>query len=118
MADKVSPCCTTYLVVGVVAVTGAAATLNVLVRMTSVLLAVRVFAWAGWMDPFMPTATKMIGRMLQASTTHADFVHARIVLSLSFQWDQRRTLLVRTPKARTGWEGKGLRRAALPADRN
>jgi hypothetical protein len=94
--------------VGLVAVTGAAATLRVLVRMTSVLLAVRVFAWAGWMDPFIPAATGMIDRMPQASTTHADFVHVRIVLSLSFQWNQRRTLLVRTPKARTGREGKDL----------
>ena len=49
----------------------------------------------------MPTATRMISRMLQASTTHADFVHIRTVLSLSFQGDQRRTLLARTPKART-----------------
>jgi hypothetical protein len=98
MPDNVSPCCTTYLVVGLVAVTGGVATLSVLVRVTSVLLAVRVFAWSRWTDPFMPTAT----RMLQASTTHADFVHVRIVLSLSFQRDQRRTLLVRTPKVRTG----------------
>ena len=90
--DSVSPLCTTYLVVWAVAVTGAAAMLSVLVRVTSVLLAVRVLAWAGWTDPFRPTATRMIDRMLQASTTHADFVHARIVLSLSFQWDQRRTL--------------------------
>src|SRR5215470_492079 len=108
MADKVSPLCTTYLVVRVVAVTGAAATLNVLVRMTSVLLAMRVFAWATGTDPFMATATRMIGRMLQASTTHADFVHARMVLSLSFQGIQRRTLLVRTPMARTGGKERDL----------
>ena len=31
--------------------------------------------------------------MLQASTTHADSVHVRMVLSLSFQVDPRRTLL-------------------------
>jgi hypothetical protein len=37
--------------------------------------------------------------MLQASTTHADFVHIRTVLSLSFRGDQRRTLLARTPMA-------------------
>ena len=37
----------------------------------------------------MPTATMKIARMLQANTRHADFVHARIVLSLSFQGDQR-----------------------------
>jgi hypothetical protein len=54
------------------------------------------------MDPFGPAAIRMTDRMLQASTTHADFVHVRMVLSLSFQGDQRRTLLVRTPKARTG----------------
>jgi len=46
----------------------------------------------------MPTAIKMIGKMVQASTTHADFVHVRMVLSLSFQGDQRRTQAVRTPK--------------------
>jgi hypothetical protein len=88
MPDKVSPCCTTYLVVGLVAATGAVATLSMLVRVTSVisvLLAVRVFAWARWTDPFMPTVTRTIDRMLQASTTHADFVHVRIVLSLSFR---------------------------------
>src|SRR5215469_4313002 len=84
MADKVSPLCTTYFVLLVVADTDAA-TLTVLVRMTSVLLAVRVFAWAGWTGPFVLTATRMMGRTLQASTTHADFVHARMVLSLSFQ---------------------------------
>jgi hypothetical protein len=65
-----------------------------------VLLAMRMFAWAGT-DPFMPPATSRISRMLQASTTHADFVHIRTVLSLSFQGDQRRTLLVRTPETRT-----------------
>jgi hypothetical protein len=88
MPDKVSPCCTTYLVVGLVAATGAVATLSMLVRVTSVisvLLAVRVFAWARWTDPFMPTVTRTIDKMLQASTTHADFVHVRIVLSLSFR---------------------------------
>src|SRR5215471_3600904 len=108
MADKVSPLRTTYFVVWVVAVICAATTLIVLVRMTSVLLAVRVFAWAGWTDPFILTATRMIGRMLQASTTHADFVHARMVLSLSFQGIQRRTLLVRTPMARTGGKERDL----------
>ena len=88
MPDSVSPLRTTYLVVWCVAVAGAAATLDVLVRMTSVVLpAVRVFAWVWWVDPFMPTATRMIGRMLQASTTRADFVHVRMVLSLSFQGD-------------------------------
>src|SRR5262249_34246896 len=102
MPDKGAPLRTTYLVVWRVAVTGAAAALDVLVRMTSVVLpAVRVFAWAWWADPFMPTAIRVIGRMLQASTTHADLIHVRMVMSLSFQGDQRRTLQVRTPKART-----------------
>ncbi len=102
MPDSVSPLCTTYLVVGLAAVTGAAAMLSVLVRVTSVLLAVRVFAWAGWTDPVIPAATKMIDRMLQASTTHADLIHARIVLSLSFQGDQRRTLLARRRRLEPG----------------
>src|SRR5215471_15147516 len=108
MLDNVSPYCTTYFVVCSVAVTGAAATFSMLVRMTSVLPAVRVFACAGWTAPFIPTATRMIDKMLQASTTHADFVHVRMVLSLSFLRDQRRTLQVRTPRAWTGEEGKDL----------
>src|SRR5215467_16187194 len=56
----------------------------------------------------MPTATRMTGRMLQASTTRADLVHVRMVLSLSFQGDQRRTLLVRTPEVRTGGKESDL----------
>ena len=75
-----------------------AARFSVLVRVTSVLLVVRVFARAGRTDPVMPTATRAAGRMLQASTTHADFVHVRMVLSLSFRGDQRRPLLARAPK--------------------
>jgi hypothetical protein len=108
MPDNASPDCTTYLVVWLIVVTGAAATLSVLVRVISVLLAVPVFAWAGWAGAFRATATRMIDRMLQASTTRADFVHVRMVLSLSFHGNQRRTLLVRTPRARTGREGKDL----------
>src|SRR5580704_5777854 len=81
MPDNVSPGCTTYLAAGRFPVTDAAATLSVLARVTSVvLLAMRVFAGAGRTDPFTPTATKMISRMLnQASATHADFVHIRTV---------------------------------------
>src|ERR1700677_4759489 len=106
MPDRVSPGCTTYLAAGLAAGTDAAVTLSVLARVTSVLLvllvlvllAMRWFAWAGRADPFMPTATRRTSRMLQASTTHADFVHIRTVVSLSFQGDQRRTL--RGPDAR------------------
>ena len=53
IAARLSPRCTTYLAGELAAVIGAAAALNVLVlvlvlvRMTSVLLVVRVFAWAG-----------------------------------------------------------------------
>src|SRR5690242_2375959 len=109
MPDSVSPLRTTYFMVWLAAVMGGAATLTVLVRITSVVLpAVRVFAWAGWTDSLVPTATRMIDRMLQASTTHADSVHVRMVLSLSFQGDQRRTLLARTPKARTGGKESDL----------
>ena len=97
MLDKVSPGWTTYLVAGVLAVTDGAAMVSVLVRTSSVLLAVRMVAWAGWTDPFMPAVTRVIDRMVQASTTHADLVHVRMVLSLSFRGDQRRTLLVRAP---------------------
>ena len=94
MPDSVSPVRTRYLVAELVSVTGAAATLRVRVRMTSVVLfAVRVFAWAGGTDPLMPAAITMIDSTIQASTTHADLVHVRIVLSLSFLGNQRRTLL-------------------------
>src|SRR5215831_3150837 len=116
MPDSVLPSCTTYFVVWLAAVTGAAAALSVLVRMTSVLLAVRVFAWASGTDPCILIATRVTGRMLQASTTHADLIHVRIVLSLSFQGDQRRTLLVRTPRFEPVGR-KGLRLAAPPGGR-
>ena len=109
MPDNVSPGCTTYLAAGRFPVIDAAATLSALARVTSVvLLAMRMFAWAWRTDPFAPTITTMISGMHQASMTHADFVHIRTVLSLSFQGDQRRTLQVLTPKARTGREGKDL----------
>ena len=102
MLDRVSPSWTTYRVRGVGAVTGAAAR-SVLVKVILVLLCVRVFAWAGrGADPCVTAATSMIGTMLQASTTHADLSHMRIVLSLSFQGDQRRALRARTPTGRTG----------------
>src|SRR5215831_21273793 len=56
--------------------------------------------------------------MLQASTTHADSVHVRMMLSLSFQGDQRRTLLVRTPGFEPGKEsdlgGRHLRQVGAP----
>jgi hypothetical protein len=94
MLDSVSPGCTTYLgagcavvavdVVDVVDVVDAAATSSVPVRVTAVvLLAMRMFAWAGGTYPPMPITTR-VSSMLQASTTHADFVHIRKVLSLSF----------------------------------
>jgi hypothetical protein len=86
MLDRVSPGCTTYLGAGcaVVAVVDAVATSSVLVRVTAVvLLAVRMFAWARGTDPLMPITTR-VSSMPQASTTHADFVHTRKVLSLSF----------------------------------
>ena len=97
MLDNVSPGWTTYLCPGRSPSTDGAAMVSVLVRTSSVLLAVRMVAWAGWTDPFMPVVTRVIDRMVQASTTHADLVHVRMVLSLSFRGDQRRTLLVRTP---------------------
>ena len=94
MPDSVSPGCTTYLAAGPAAMPGAAAALSVLARVTwVVLLAMRMFAWTGRAGPVMPAATTMmIVRMLQASPTHADFVHACTVESLSFRGDQRRAL--------------------------
>ena len=54
-------------------------------------LAVRMAACAGSADLIMP-ATARMSRMLQAAITHADFVHTRTVVSLSFRRDQRRVL--------------------------
>src|ERR1700722_6794890 len=83
MPDNVSPGCTTYRAAGLTARTDTAATLPVSARMIPVLLlllllllAMRVSAWAGW-DRLMPAASMISGRALQASTTHADFVHTR-----------------------------------------
>jgi hypothetical protein len=65
---------------------------TLLVRVTwlvlPLLLAMRVFAWAGRMGPKEPTATRM-SRMLQASATHADIVRTRMVPSLSFRGNKR-----------------------------
>ena len=86
---------------GAVAVTGAAATLDALVRMTSA--ALRGCSPGPVAAPsYRPPS--MIARMLQA-TTRADFVHVRR-WSLSFQGSAP-TLLVRTPKAQPV-EGKDL----------
>ena len=61
-----------------------------------VLCVVRVVAWAGRADPVRPAAARAASMRVQASTTHADVVHARIRLSLSFRkGDQRRTLQAR-----------------------
>jgi len=49
-----------------------------------VMLAMRVFAWAGRKGPKEPTAV-MMSRMPQASATHADQVRTRMVPSLSFR---------------------------------
>ena len=98
MPDKVSPGWTTYLVAGVARRHGRRGDGQCAGEdVFGILLAVRMVAWAGWTDPFMPAVTRVIDRMVQASTTHADLVHVRMVLSLSFRGDQRRTLLVRTP---------------------
>ena len=60
----------------------------VLMLVLLVLLAMRVFAWAGRKGPEEPTAVKM-SRMPQASATHADQVRTRMVPSLSFQGCKR-----------------------------
>src|SRR5512146_2041727 len=97
MPDRVSPGWTTYLAVaaalGAVARDGVVLTL--LARVTWVmLLAMRWFAGAERTDPIMPAAIKA-DRTHPASTTHADFVHLRTVVLLSFHGDQRRTLRAR-----------------------
>jgi hypothetical protein len=57
---------------------------GLVVLVVPVLLAMRVFAWAGRRDPMGPAAV-MMSRMPQASTTHADHVRTRMVPSLSFR---------------------------------
>jgi hypothetical protein len=59
-----------------------------------VLFAMRWAAWARLTDLEMSVAATM-GRMLQASTMHADFVHLRTVVLLSFLRDQHRTMPAR-----------------------
>lgn len=71
MPDNALPGCMTYLAVEFVAVLNGAPAFSVLVRVISSLFAMRMFAWAGQTDPFMPAAARM-SRMLQASMTHAD----------------------------------------------
>jgi hypothetical protein len=47
--------------------------------------AVRLFAWVWRGDPVDPAVRSSRSRMPQASTTHADLVRTRMVVSLSFQ---------------------------------
>src|SRR5215469_8189812 len=78
MPDSVSPGRTAYraaVVAGFAAVGNVAVTCLVT---SVVLLAMRMLAWVPGTDPDMP-ATKRVSRTLQASTTHADFVHTRKV---------------------------------------
>ena len=56
--------------------------------------------------PAAATITATTKMQLQASTAHADLVRTRIVLSLSFRGNQRRTLQARTPKATRRSGGK------------
>jgi len=78
------------------------------VTVTWVMLAMRMLASAEPADAVM-SAAAMMGAMVKASTTHADLVHIRTVLSLSFHRDQRRTLLVRRRGHKPVGEGKDLR---------
>jgi len=65
--------------------------------------------------------------MLQANTKHADFVHARIVLSLSFQGDQRQARQAKNAEGTNrsgrkgtyagGTSGSGARHTGLAAAR-
>jgi len=114
MLDNESPGRTTYLGAGcacVAVAAGAAATSAVLVRVTAVvLLAMRMFAWARGTDPPMP-ATRRVISMLQASTTHADFVHTRKVRHFPSSGSAANALVRRRGMNR--WEGKELRRRNL-----
>jgi hypothetical protein len=61
------------------------APLVVAVVVVLVVVAVRVVAWAWRWAPVMGPAVVSRSRMPQASTTHADLVRTRMVLSLSFR---------------------------------
>jgi hypothetical protein len=93
MPDNVSPGCTTYLAVARAVVTPAVARVGRARVMTSVVLAVPMFACGRLNGRLMLAVSRRTRRMPQASTTHADFVRTRTVLSLSFLKPQRQTLL-------------------------
>jgi hypothetical protein len=57
----------------------------VMMLVVLVVVAVRVVAWAWRWAPVMGPAVVSRSRMPQASTTHADLVRTRMVLSLSFR---------------------------------
>src|SRR5579859_5526353 len=92
MRDRVSPGRTAYLgdwagLPGAGFRPPAMAVVVKVVRVTGVvLIAMRWVAWAR-AGPAGPAAARMV-RMHQASTTHADIVHLRMVVLLSFRWDQ------------------------------
>jgi hypothetical protein len=99
MADRVSPGSTVHVAARPARCAVTAAVLAVtesLVRITGVLVvlavlmltAVLMFAWAGPGIRRPTSATR--GRMHQAITTHADIVHLRTMVLLSFLGDRRR----------------------------
>jgi hypothetical protein len=61
-----------------------------------------MFAWAG--RPGGGTAATATSGMHQASTMHADVVHLRMMVLLSFQGDQRQTLSARRQGAWACWK--------------
>src|SRR5579862_7355873 len=88
MPDSVSPGRTAYraAAAGMAAWTAAAVGPTGRAAVSWVFVAMRVAAWAGRTGPLRLAAVTMTvsSSRLQASTAHADFVHARKVLSLSF----------------------------------
>ena len=123
MPDSVSPGRTTYRAAapaGMAAWTAAAAGLTGRAAVSLVFVAMRVAAWAGRTGPLrLAAATITVSSSRpQASTAHADFVHARKVLSLSFLRNQRRTTARRRDGEPAGKESDlrrgNLRQVATP----
>jgi hypothetical protein len=77
----------------------------VVLALLLVVVAVRVVAWAWRWAPVMGPAVVSRSRMPQASTTHADLVRTRMVLSLSFReifWSAGPALGARGRRGRKG----------------
>src|ERR1700722_11805300 len=115
MADRVSPGRTVQVAAGGTAGwrAGAGGVLpDALAGVVPVLLAVLAFAWAA--GPNRAVTARRGTRMLQASATHADLVHLRTVVLLSFRNGSAPDAAARRRGHGPG-EGKGTTRGRPPA---